>query len=246
MEKYYRESFTLKSNECDCFGRLTPTALLGLLQEVAGAHCEGTPVGWEALAEKNLFFAITRQHVQITRLPMARETITLETWPGVTSRVAYPRSTIAWDAQGNELFRAISLWVLMDVSTRAMVLPGKSGITLSGSVRGCELPVPASIGPAELKCSSQRQVTFSELDRNCHMNNSYYMKWVQDLLPGAFHKEHPLTDFSVCYLSEAVENDRVTLHYELNAEGSLTVNGVLDDPQVQKPRRVFAVRANYR
>lgn len=246
MEKIYRATFTPQSSDFDCFGRLKPTALLSMLQEVAGAHCKGTEVGWEALAEKNLFFAITRQHVQITRMPVYGEPITVETWPGITSRVAYPRSTIAYDAHGNELFRAISLWVLMDIQSRGMVLPGKSGITLDGSVRGCELPVPASIGLAELKLVRSREVTFSELDRNCHMNNSYYMQWVQDLLPSAFHREHPLADFTVCYLSEAMEGDRVEMHFELAEDGHFVVNGFMaEESPSAKPRRVFAVRANY-
>lgn len=247
MEKIYREKFTLKSTECDCFGRLKPGALLGIMQEVAGAHCEGTPVEWNALALKGLFFAITRQHIHITRMPMARETITLETWPGKTSRVAYPRNTIAYDADGRELFRAISLWVLMDVNSRALVTPGKSGVELDGWERGCELPVPASIGLRELRNQAERVVTFSELDRNLHMNNTHCMDWVQDLLPSAFHADHPLTDFTVCYLSEAREGDRVRLCYEFGPEGELLVNSFVPEqtPTGIRDRRVFAIRASY-
>jgi acyl-ACP thioesterase len=245
VEPIYCQTYTLKSTDCDCFGRLKPSALLGFLQEIAGNHCKGTPASWDALAEKNLFFAITRQRVQITRLPMAGETITLETWPGVTTKVAYPRSTVARDAQGNEVFRAISLWVLMDLTNRGMVLPGKSGVDLSGSVRGGELPVPPSIGPAALACAQTRQVRFTHLDRNGHMNNTCYMDWVQDLLPGVFHREHPLADFSISYLSEAMEGQQVTLHHELGSDGQLQVNGVLESGGEEKPRRIFAVRCAY-
>lgn len=245
MEKIYRKEFIPQSNECDCFGRLKPSALLGILQEVAGAQCVELQLTTENLMEKGLFWAITRQHIQITRLPMAYEPITVETWPGKTSRVAYPRSTIAYDAQGNELFRSISLWVLMDMNSRALVLPGKSGITLEGLVRGGELPVPTSIGPADLKAVGNRTVCFSELDRNGHMNNSFYMDWVQDLLPSAFHRNHPLTDFTVCYISEAREGDQVQIHYELADDGSLQVNGLMENPDGGSFYRVFAVRARY-
>lgn len=245
MEKIYRRQFTPMSNECDCFGRLKPSALLGILQEAAGAQCVELKLAHEDLVDKGFFWAITRQHIQITRLPRAYETITVETWPGKTSRVAYPRSTIGYDAQGNELFRAISLWVLMDMQSRALVLPGKSGITLDGLERGGELPVPTSIGPAELKAVGTRQVRFSELDRNGHMNNSFYMDWVQDLLPSAFHKNHPLTDFTVCYLNEAREGDRIEVHYELADDGSLQVNGLMEGPEKGSFHRIFAVRARY-
>ena len=245
MEKIYRKEFIPQSNECDCFGRLKPSALLGILQEAAGAQCVELQLASENLMEKGYFWAITRQHVQITRLPRAYEPITVETWPGKTSRVAYPRSTIAYDAQGNELFRSISLWVLMDLTSRALVLPGKSGITLDGLVRGGELPTPSSIGPADLKAAGIRPVRFSELDKNGHMNNSFYMDWVQDLLPSAFHRNHPLADFTVCYMSEAREGDQIHVHYELADDGSLQVNGMMENPDGGSFHRIFAVRARY-
>lgn len=245
MEKIYRRQFTPQSNECDCFGRLKPSALLGILQEAAGAQCVELSLASEDLMDRGLFWAVTRQHIQITRLPRVYETITVETWPGKTSRVAYPRSTIAYDAAGNELFRSISLWVLMDLKSRALVLPGKSGITLDGLERGGELPTPTSIGPAELKAVGVRQVKFSELDRNGHMNNSFYMDWVQDLLPSGFHREHPLTDFTVCYMSEAREGDRIQIHYELADDGSLQVNGLMEGAEKGSCHRIFAVRARY-
>ena len=245
MEKIYRKEFIPQSNECDCFGRLKPSALLGMMQEAAGAQCVELSLASENLMEKGLFWAITRQHIQITRLPVVYEPVIMETWPGKTSRVAYPRSSIAYDRDGNELFRSISLWVLMDRNSRALVLPGKSGIHLDGIERGGELPVPTSIGPAELKAAGTRQVRFSELDRNGHMNNSFYMDWVQDLLPSAFHRNHPLTDFTVCYLSEAREGDPVRIHYELTDDGSLEVNGLMENPEGGSFHRIFAVRARY-
>ncbi len=241
MEPIYRKQYTILSTDCDPYQRIKPSAILALMQDVAVTHCQGTPVDWLSLSRRNLFFAITRQHVQITRLPRENETITLETWPGVTSRVAYPRNTIAYDAAGKELFRAISLWVLMDMTTRAMVLPGKSGVALEGSVRGGELPVPASIGLAKLEKTLQRPVYYSELDRNGHMNNCRYLDWVQDLLPSAFHREHPMAEFTICYHAEGKEGDTMTLRYELDPQGALLVNGETAD----QGRRVFAVRAAY-
>ena len=245
MEKIYRKVFIPQSNECDCFGLVKPSALLGFMQEAAGAQCVELKLAREDLEPKGYFWAITRQHIQITRLPRMYEPVTIETWPGKTSRVAYPRSTIGYDEKGNEIFRAISLWVPMDLNTRALVLPGKSGVDLDGLVREGELPVPASIALKELNAVKYRQVMFSDLDRNCHMNNSFYMDWVQDLLPSGFHQNHPLADFTVCYLSEALEGDQVELHYEMGPDGCLQVNGLMENPDKNSYHRVFAVRARY-
>ncbi len=240
MKLIFRKQFTLLSNDCDCFGRAKPSVLLGILQEVAGEQCAGLGMSWEEMAEKNLFWAITRQHLQITRCPRRYETITIETWPMPASRVAYPRSTVAYDAEGRELFRSIALWVLMDLKDRTMVLPGKSGIDVPGHLRGGELPTPKSLMPKNLPDLMERTVRFGELDRNGHMNNTRYLDWVMDLLPGGFHQDHPLRECAVCYLSENREGDQVALHYGLE-DGVLTVDATR--PEGDKTPRVFAVRA---
>lgn len=247
MKPIYKETVLVRSSDCDPYGRMKPSAILSVLQEAAGAHCAGTPFDWYALARQNLFFAITRQHIQITRLPRHRETITLETWPCPATRVAYPRSTVCYDAEGRELFRAMAVWVLMDTDKRTMVLPAKSGISLPGTVRAeLELPVPKSLTPRQFTAQTRRHVNYTLLDRNLHMNNTRYLDWVMDLLPSQFHREHAVTDFTVCYLSEAWEGDTVDLHYELDPEGQLQVDATRpDDADPAKSHRVFAVRAAF-
>ena len=244
MEPIFRKQYTLYGNDCDCFGRIKPATILGILQEAAGEQCVALDMSWEQMAAKDLFWAITRQSVQITRLPRAYETITIETWPMPATRVAYPRSTVAYDENGNELFRAIALWILMGLSDRSMVLPGKSGIEVPGLLRGGELTAPRSLTPKDLSSVTERKVRFGQLDRNGHMNNTKYLEWAMDLLPGAFHAGHPLKEFTVCYLNESREGDRVTLHHGLGSDNVLQVDATRPDPTDDtKTHRVFAVRA---
>lgn len=215
MEPIYRQTFTISDIHLDCFGRVKPAVLLYFAQEAAGKHAALLGTDWETLNKKNLFWAIIRHRVQITRLPESGETITLETWPMATTRVAYPRATVAYDAQGNELFRTIALWVLMDTDTRALVLPGKSGVLVNGISRGTELEAPGSLSPKTLPNSVCKQVTYAELDRNLHMNNTRYMDWIDSLLPSSFHKDHPIREFTVCYLSEAREGQTLELAWDM-------------------------------
>lgn len=240
MEGIYRHQITIMAPDTDCFGRLKSSALLSILQEAAEAQCRELSLDWQTLAKQQLFWALTRQSVAITRLPMAGETITVETWPGVTTRVAYPRSAAAYDAEGNELFRSLGLWVLVNLETRAMVLPGKSGISVDGILRGDELPIPGSIPPAVLELEAERSVRYSELDRNGHVNNARYLDWLEDLLPAAFHREHPMECFTVSYLNEIREGETVKLRYRLE-EGELRLEGSRNDGT----QRAFAIRAKY-
>ena len=242
MEPIYTQRFALTDSHVDCFGRLKPSALLQCIQEVASVHGSAMGADYETLTKKNLFWAILRTRVQISRLPHSGETITLETWPMPTTRVAYPRSVVAYDESGAEVFRAITLWVMMDRTTRAMVIPGKSGFLFEGRLEGTELAVPGSLAPRPMEQQECRRVSFTDLDINGHMNNTRYFDWIYDLLSADFHRENPLRDLVICYLSEAREGQVLTMHYDAQ-DGMVQVEGTrAEGEDGEKHSRVFAAK----
>ena len=224
MESVYRKQYIITPSMVDRFRRLRPSCLLTFAQEVAGEHFGTFGIDLISPDQKHLFWAVIRNRVQITRLPTDSETITVETWPLPTTRSAFPRSTVAYDEAGNEIFRSISLWVLMDVESRAMVRPDKTGVDVPGLLRGNELAAPGSIFPKPLDLHIIRNVGYSELDCNGHVNNTRYLDWIADLLPSAFHKEHPVKEFTVCYLSEVLEGQQLDLNWQLMEGPSLRVD----------------------
>ena len=246
MQPIYQQKFHITDAAVDCFGRLKPSMLLFYVQEVAGIHAASLGAGFDALMEKNLFWAILRTHVQISRMPRSGETIRLETWPMPTSRVAYPRSVVAYDEQEQEVFRAISLWCLMDTKSRSMVLPGKSGVMVEGTLRGNELAVPGALSIKGLENSVARPVRFSDLDRNGHMNNTRYMEWMSDLLPAAFHRCHTLKDFTIFYHSEAMEGEMLDVQYQMKDAGVFQVDAWREnESNANNHHRVFAAQLRY-
>ena len=214
--------------------------ILYYVQEVAGKHFDLIALDYDQLAERGMIWAIIRQRVQISRIPTRGETIRVETWPMPNTRVAFPRSVIAYDAEGQEVFRSISLWVLMDVKTRAMVLPAKSGLSVPGTVRGNELAPPSALPSKVMANHRTRPVCFTDLDRNGHMNNTRYMDWIDDLLPSAFHKNHIVKEFTVCYLSETREGQNLDLHWDFVEDGCLQVDAHRETDG--KDERVFSAK----
>ena len=243
MESIYTQEFKIADIHVDRFGKLKLSTLLYFAQEVAGRHFDRIAMTYDQLAKQGMFWAIIRQRVQITRLPHSGETIRVETWPMPNTRVAFPRHVAAYDEKGNQLFRVISLWVLMDVETRAMILPGKSGIALPGTTQGNELPPPASLPAKQLLNHRSRSVCFTDLDRNGHMNNTKYLDWIADLLPSSFHEQHSPQEFTVCYLSEAREGQELQLSWEFTEEGCLNLDA--HRCSGEKTERIFSARLQY-
>lgn len=243
MKPIYTQNITIDTCGVDRYGRLKPSWLLYYIQEVSTLHGSAMGVGCNALAEKNLFWAVLRTRVQITRLPHVGETIRMETWPMPTTKAAYPRSVIAYDSENNEIFRAISLWVLMDQNTRLMVLPSKSGFALDGLLTGSELATPASLPPRVLESTTQRTVCFSDLDQNGHMNNTRYFDWIYDLLPSSFHESHTPTELTICYLSEALEGEKLSMNWDVR-EDVMQVEATRPE-DTGNHHRVFAARIQF-
>ena len=242
MEPIFRHTFLLDDIYLDSFGRLKPSSILYFIQEAAGHHCKLLQVDWDTLAKQSLFWAVTRHRVQITRLPKEGEKIRVQTWPMPTTRVAFPRSTVAYDEKGRELFRAISIWVIMDRNTRGMILPAKSGILVPGVSFGNELPAPRSLAPQGLSSGENRQVRYIDLDKNGHMNNTRYLDWVADLLPSKFYGAHQPKELVICYNQEALEGQEIHLQWELNGNGELTVDG---HRVGQNEERVFSAQVTF-
>lgn len=246
MKTVFTKEFTVQHIHLDCFGRVKPSAMLHFVQRTVSAHCTELGISWDDIAPLGLIWVVGRSRLQVTRMPRLNEQLTVKTWPMPATRSAYPRAAVVTTADGEELYRCTTLWALMNKTTRRLVLPADSGISVPGQVFGNELPVPSSFAVAPADDSTTRKVCFSELDTNGHMNNTRYLDWVNDLFPSSFHKTHPFRDITVCYLSEAREGQSIVLQYHHFDDGSLQVDGLRTDADItDKKSRVFSVRIGF-
>lgn len=234
----YQKKMTVAADRCDRTGNLRLSGLLQYAQEVSGQHSDALGFTWDTLASRNMFWAVLRHRGVIHRLPKAGESICLETWPAPATRVAYPRCVRALDETGNILFETVSLWVLMDMTARTMILPGKSGVDVPGVVWEDALDAPGSLAPADPEYTKIWQVSGDDLDVNGHVNNARYFDRIEPMLGSAEPRE-----FTVCYLSEVLPEQSVILGWRMTADGILTVDGSRrKDEDPEKTERVFAVK----
>lgn len=231
----YEKIFQIAQTDKDQHGQLKPAAMLYYAQEVAGFHATELGAGWDALQEKGLFWAVIRTRAEVYAQPK-KDQIIVKTWPMPTTRTAYPRCVMGYDEDGTLLFKVLSLWVLMDVQTRAMVLPGKSGVGVSGVTMGNEPESPRALPSKALEHSQKRTVGTQQLDQNGHMNNTRYMDWVIDLCDG----QRTVKSFDLCYFNEGRLGDEMKLGYSLS-EDDLTVDIHREKTNVPgEKERIFA------
>ena len=220
MLKTYSQEFRIASYQTDLTARMKPSAILEIMQEMAGAHAELLDVGRSRLMPLNLAWVLTRVEVRMERYPLSGEVITVETFPMPNRRVFFPRYFIFKDADGRQIGCAGSLWVVLDITTRKMGNPADI-VPLMPDNRDLTAPMgmPATVEEIPGQAITfDRLPVYTDLDVNGHVNNTRYLDWCCNALGIDVMRTHAMTTFCVNYNQEILPGQEV--HTELHVDGS--------------------------
>ena len=204
MLKAYQQDFQIYSYQTDVMNQWRPSAILEVMQEMAGAHAELLGIGRNALLNRNLVWVLTRMEVEMDRYPVSHETVTVETFPMPVRRWFFPRYYVMRDAAGLEIGRAGSLWVLLDFTSRRMSRPDDVARCLpdnSDMIAPLGLPAPVTEVSGTLETATRLPV-YTDLDCNQHVNNTRYMDWCCNALGVDAMKTHCLSRFMLNFDAE--------------------------------------------
>ena len=221
MMKTYTQEFRIASYQTDLTARIRPSAILEIMQEMAGAHAEMLGVGRKLLDPMNLAWVLTRVEVQMERMPVSGETISVETFPMPNRRVFFPRYFIFRDADGKQIGCAGSMWVVLDVTSRKMA-SGAEITALMPDNRDLTAPMgmPATVEEVGGESvESLRVPVYSDLDMNGHVNNTRYLDWCCNALGVETMKQHAMCRFAVNFNQEILPGQevRTVLHRDGDA-----------------------------
>ena len=228
MNEIYERTLLLGSEHVDCHRRLRTSTLFELLQTASIRHTEELGMGRRMTLDRGLLWIIARQNVEIARMPVYDERITLRSWPGETMRVLFPRYYEIAAEDGTVLLRASMLWSLMEAQSRTVAFPDEYGVVIDGYKRGGELPYLVPLAPLEAGEHFDFTVPYSYVDLNGHMNNTRYFDMVEDRIPAA-KEGRALRAVQTEYASEVRAGE--VLHVAWGEEdGRYYVNGVGERP----------------
>lgn len=235
MEKYVIKH-KLGNTHVDMHMKLKTSSMFSLLQQAASIHCADLGFGSEHTLGRGFLWVITRQKAEIARLPRYEEDILIETWPGPTKHVIFPRYYNILSSDGEVLVKASSVWTLIDANTRALATYEKHGISLEGLLTGEELTLPRA--PQAIDFSSEHDfiVPYSYLDLNGHMNNTRYFDLAEDIIPSPAAGDM-LRAVTVEYSNEARLGENIKLRIGRDGK-KYYVCGTTDKP-------VFKIHLDY-
>ncbi len=214
-KKYYIEDYM-----CDRQCRMLPSYLLKLTQSVAIQHCESSGV-YEKLVALGQRLLITKQHCTIHRPIMARETITISSYPTTVSLGMFPRITKFVDSKGQTVATVDARWFLFDVVNRKPMRAMDDSITYNCVDVG-KLP-PINIPRVDAPLLHTRHVQYTHIDSNYHINNAVYLDYLSDILGDKF-----ISQFAISYRKE-VTSDNIQLHGCTLEDNQYYLAGYCDD-----------------
>jgi acyl-ACP thioesterase len=215
MESLWKESFEIKSFDVDFQQNLKPSSLMQFFQEVASLHAESLGGGYDALIKRELFWALSRLKVEITRMPHWGETILIETWPCGNEGLFFRRDYLVYDKDRRVIIRGVSGWLLVSVPTLRPQRPSQLGIDLPENKGKKSLDYfPQRISTQTTQVAFSKTVAYNEIDQNLHVNNTRYLDWATDCFQLKHYQEFKLSVFSLEFLSETHWGDEIELRMD--------------------------------
>ena len=226
----------LKNRDVNLFRRLRSSRFLELMQEASIAHTEQLHMGRSVTLDKGLLWVVVQQRFEISRMPEYDEEVRIETWPGKTLHVLFPRYYRFLAADGQVLAKGSAMWMLAEQESRKMVFPAAHGIEVEETITGNECGLPETLHMPHRGRERIFTVPFSSCDLNGHMNNTKYLDLCEDLADMELLR-HPLRMIETEYLSEVRCGDTVKVFPE-KENNVLSVFG-------EKKNVCFRIRMKY-
>ncbi len=227
----YQWDFPVSTAEVDMFDRLKISALMKRQQEIGELHLIEFGTSSDKMREEQgIAFIFTKMNIKVTRLPKSKENVTLTTWCSGLKGVRFTRNYVLRDELGVVLTEAKAEVTAIDLNTRKIVRPreinGFQDFLYNEDLENtCPYPEKLTFFSESDKTYS-RDVRFSDIDFNGHVNNTVYADISFDALP-IKALENAIKGFEINFINEAVLGETVEVSVSSDDDG-LMVSGKTD------------------
>lgn len=223
------EEFAVRWHDTNTALTLRPSALLALMQETSNMQFVAAGTSLDRIREEQgVGFVVSRIAFDVLDAPTVYERLRVETFTCEGRGFTFPRGFEVF--RGDTLVaRCHSLWALVRVDDRSLVKVGDFPLTFGDEPQvTTEMPIRFSIPrELELKEVGKREIVYSDLDYNMHMNNTKYPDMLVDFLPAPEHAR--VTGMSLAYYHEAHFGDTVTVYRADAGDGVYYFRTVMGD-----------------
>lgn len=194
--------------------RLKLASLLDFTQDMAGDHADILGFGNDLLLEHRIVWVLSRIKMKMDSYPLWREDMEISTWHRGLEGPLYIRDYVMRDSKGCRIGSMTTSWLLLNVDERRIV---RSDVATDNE-RICsdramdevatKLRLPKGL---EMEECAEHRVCYSDVDKNGHTNNVRYTVWALDALDREFVTNHPVREYEINFVREAMPDELVTI-----------------------------------
>ena len=196
---FFEESFLFSASEADLYRRMKLSAVLRHMQDAAGRHLDSLGYSYEKLMEKHQVFLLSKMEILFEGSPMPEQEVTVRTRPHPAKGAYFLRET-QLEANGKPLIFGNAAWILADNETHRVLRPSAfdwdypfDPAEFNSDIARKRIPEPENT-----LLLGERQIRYSDLDGNRHVNNAVYGDILCDFLPVDWMSSFPLHVFRCC------------------------------------------------
>ena len=213
----YTEKMKVRWHDTDAERRVRPSQILVYMQETANRQLENAGMSLDELRDtKKLGFILSKIKIIFHKPLHAYDEIDARTWTCESRGFTFNRC-FDIHKDGDTVAEAISFWALVDLEGRKLVRC--DGISLGVEPDApLAIDVPRRIKPCEndLETLGTRDIRYSDIDYNMHMNNTRYPDMLCDFMP--IDKVGKIREMTLEFLHESALGDTLTF-YGNNKDG---------------------------
>ena len=210
----FTKIYEVGAGDGDCFDFCKISSLLNFMQDAATRHSELMGISRDVLISKyQTIWILARSYFELNRPIRTFENLKIDTWHrGFTGPLFY--RDFVFSSNGEELGRGTNVWVTADAITHKMKKPeGFEEINaLSASPeKSLGITLGKIKAPDSLNSVYEHFVRYSDLDINCHLNNTKYGDLICNAIAMNTKKPCYFSKLQINYLNESLYGEKIIL-----------------------------------
>ncbi len=243
MESKLKKTFEISSDQADFKREYDLRHLLHDFHELAGKQATLMGVDAEFIAEKhNAMWIVTRIRVDIDKMPMWKDVISVETYPLTPGILRMEREAVFRRENGVPFAVLASEWCVLDKTTGVPRRPSVIGYPSDMAVKERAL----TVGYSDLRINTDEKdfafchtARVSDLDLNGHFNNVAYITLAEDVFSSAHLSAHPISSFEIAFKAQSYEGETLRVYRRDDGNKSAVYCDKADGTRVFETRFVF-------
>lgn len=201
--KEFSKTYYLAAGECNPQGEMPLTLLMTRIIEIATWHANSWGAGYARLIQENQVWVLSRVTIEVTSMPRVNQEYTLTTWIEDYNRHFSQRNMRLDDAQGNPLGYVRTIWMVIDMNTRASVdISQLSYICENISDLPCPIEPQSHLRPIQQGHAIDYTFGYMDCDFNRHANTVRYLAHLMNLFDMDCYDHYFIRRMEIAFIKE--------------------------------------------